>query len=105
MRSASRAEDDQDAEEQQQREKRLGVRGKPLAADYQRTKEHDGGVGEQDLAEPDVETGNAVMEAELEQCLTAKLKPSLSLTSLIKSLKTLSCFNAAVLSVSSALAK
>ena len=61
-----RAENDQDAEEQQERENRLRVRGEPFASDYQRAEQDDGGVGKQDLAEPDVIAGYAVMEAELE---------------------------------------
>ena len=66
MRPEGRAENDQDAEEQQERENRLRVRGEPFASDYQRAEQDNGGVGKQDLAEPDVIAGYAVMEAELE---------------------------------------
>ncbi len=61
-----RAEDDQDAAEQEKRKKRLRIRGETLVANHQHAEKDDGGVGQQNLAEPDVVSRDAVMKSELE---------------------------------------
>ena len=60
------AENDENAAQEETREHRLRVSGQPLAANHQCAEKHNGGVGQQNLAKPNVIPRDAVMKPKLE---------------------------------------